>query len=40
VAAVRAAAAGELPDPWREPPKAFDSLPVRRGDEEEEPANI
>jgi carbon-monoxide dehydrogenase large subunit len=39
VAAIRAAAAGELPDPWREPPKAFDALPVRKGFEEE-PANI
>ena len=39
VAAVAAAAAGTLPDPWREPPAVFASLPVRgardSGDEEE-----
>ena len=29
VAAVQAAASGALPDPWREPPEAFDALPVR-----------
>jgi carbon-monoxide dehydrogenase large subunit len=40
VAAVRAAAAGDSPDPWREPPKAFDTLPVRDEGAEEEAANI
>jgi carbon-monoxide dehydrogenase large subunit len=41
VTAVRAATAGETPDPWREPPKVFDSLPVRaRGTDDEEAANI
>ncbi|NUS53122.1 MAG: molybdopterin-dependent oxidoreductase, partial [Nocardioidaceae bacterium] len=37
VAAVRAAAAGTVPDPWREPPAVFATLPVRdseRGGEE------
>jgi carbon-monoxide dehydrogenase large subunit len=39
VAAVRAAAAGTLPDPWREPPAAFAGLDVRGG-AGEEVANI
>jgi carbon-monoxide dehydrogenase large subunit len=29
--AVEAARAGRLPDPWREPPAAFEALEVRRG---------
>jgi carbon-monoxide dehydrogenase large subunit len=29
--AVQAARAGTLPDLWREPPAAFDTLEVRRG---------
>jgi aerobic carbon-monoxide dehydrogenase large subunit len=40
VAAVQAAAAGTLPDPWREPPKAFDTLPVRGEPSGEEVSNI
>ncbi len=30
--AVQDARAGSLPDPWREPPAAFDTLEVKRGD--------
>jgi carbon-monoxide dehydrogenase large subunit len=40
VAAVQAAALGALPDPWREPPKAFDTLPVQGETSGEEIANI
>jgi carbon-monoxide dehydrogenase large subunit len=29
--AVQDARAGSLPDPWREPPAAFDDLEVRQG---------
>lgn len=39
LAAVQAAAAGSLPDPWREPPAAFAGLDVRGG-AGEEVANI
>ncbi len=40
VAAVQAAAAGALPDPWRDPPGVFASLPVRGNASTEEAANI
>jgi aerobic carbon-monoxide dehydrogenase large subunit len=40
VAAVLAAAAGALPDPWREPPEAFTGLPVRGAPSGEEASNI
>jgi aerobic carbon-monoxide dehydrogenase large subunit len=40
VAAVQAAAAGALPDPWQDPPAVFDSLPVRGNSSTEEAANI
>ena len=40
VAAVRAAAAGTLPDPWREPPEPFAALPVRGEPSGEEVSNI
>jgi carbon-monoxide dehydrogenase large subunit len=41
VAAVRAAAEGTLPDPWREPPAAFATVEVRgTGNDRDEPANI
>ena len=33
--AIQAAAEGALPDPWREPPAAFDSLPLREAQQEE-----
>jgi carbon-monoxide dehydrogenase large subunit len=39
--AILAARAGELPDPWSEPPAAFDTIPVSdAGDDDEEQANI
>ena len=39
--AVLAARAGELADPWSEPPAAFDTIPVTdAGDDDEEQANI
>lgn len=38
--AVHAAAAGTLPDPWREPPAVFDALPVRGDERQEESATI
>ena len=40
VAAVRSAAAGTLPDPWREPPEAFAGLEVSDRGDEDEVANI
>jgi carbon-monoxide dehydrogenase large subunit len=40
VAAVQAAAAGTLADPWREPPAVFATLPLRGEDEQEEVTNI
>ncbi len=40
LAALRAAAEGAPADPWREPPAAFDTLPVRGAGSEEETANI
>ena len=40
VAAVRAAAAGTLPDPWREPPEAFAGLEVSDRGDGDEVANI
>jgi carbon-monoxide dehydrogenase large subunit len=40
VAAVQAAAAGTLTDPWREPPAVFATLPLRGEDEQEEVSNI
>jgi carbon-monoxide dehydrogenase large subunit len=38
--AVQAAAAGTLPDPWREPPAVFEGLPVRGADAAEDAATI
>ena len=38
--AVLAARAGELPDPWSEPPAAFDTIPVSDAGDDEEQANI
>ena len=38
--AVHAAAAGTLPDPWREPPGAFDGLPVRGADAGQDSATV
>lgn len=38
--AVLAAQAGELPDPWSEPPAAFDTIPVSDAGDDEEQANI
>jgi carbon-monoxide dehydrogenase large subunit len=40
VAALDEARAGRLPDPWREPPQAFDGLPVRSAVAAEQEANI
>ncbi|CAN5524938.1 molybdopterin-dependent oxidoreductase [soil metagenome] len=40
VAALRAAADGTLPDPWRDPPAAFDDLPVKGAGDQDEVANI
>jgi aerobic carbon-monoxide dehydrogenase large subunit len=38
--AVQAAAAGTLPDPWREPPAVFEGLPVRGADADRGAATI
>ena len=38
--AVQDARAGRLPDPWREPPEVFSSLPLRGGKEPDDSAGI
>jgi carbon-monoxide dehydrogenase large subunit len=38
--AVQDARAGRLPDPWREPPEVFSSLPLRGGKKPDDSAGI
>jgi carbon-monoxide dehydrogenase large subunit len=38
--AIEAARAGSLPDPWREPPRAFDDLPGLEGPAPGEEINL